>query len=94
MNVKELARIGAQARLSLLMREVRALVKMFPGIADEDAGLKPRPTDGRRKKKTRRSYDAKYKANAVESAKKDGVPATAKALGIAPTVIRSWMKKK
>lgn len=38
-NIRDLARVGAKQRLAVLMKELRMLVKMFPGIADENAIL-------------------------------------------------------
>lgn len=42
MNIRDLAREGAKARLIVLMKEIRTLVKMFPGIADEEQPPKPK----------------------------------------------------
>jgi hypothetical protein len=54
LNLKALARLGAQVRLAELVAEIDALIKQFPGVAGEKLTTRAAAAPERRIKKARK----------------------------------------
>lgn len=57
-ELRELARVGAEARLAELQREIDAITRAFPDLRSGRHKVRAAPANGRRKRRRRRPMSA------------------------------------